>query len=377
MSYDLQVWSALPIHRDAFCEPESWEQGPSCWTHARRNWQIVVSASDRVQPEDVPEEVSRLLPGIEWLTNLNVEGRATAEAFRLAKSTANHIAQAGHGVVLDQQEGLVWLPSGVKRLMLPRDKDVFDVVSISWWFLHSPLLTCEGREGLVNLLERILPEALPKRYGLYEPPQHDYAQTGKSQFLEFLGTNLHDTVVWYPRRPVTWVNMGFPNRLGANRLGFRVNHLSIGVEKNALFQPGWANNLKLFWQGASALIRPFYGDVRILGGYQWRGGTVSAAVRRGHAQHPVVGWWWTGIPQDLGSAAVLGEVYQRVWPSFVSAATMIDGLAFAWMDDWSEGSRLTEKVGGAPVEQMQKHPGFVARRQEYPLGWPFGEPFAS
>ena len=271
MSYDLQVWSVRPFQPHVFRQFESWERGPSCWSHARKNWQIVVSASDTVEPEDIPEEVSKLLPGIEWLTNLNLEGRATAAALRLAQSTANDIARDSHGAVLDQQEGSVRLPSSVKRFMLPKSKETFDIVSMSWWFLEGPLLDRGGRESFVNLLERMLPEALPKRYGLYEPPQHHYAKTGRGHFLEFLDANLHDTLVWHPQRPVTYVHMGFPDPFGPHKLGFRANHLSIDVGKGALSQPGWATSLKLFWERASILIRPIYGDVRSLGGCRWMG----------------------------------------------------------------------------------------------------------
>lgn len=143
MSYDLQVWSVRPHQQDAFRQPELWELGPSAWSHTRKSWQIVISASDTVEPEDVPEEVNKLLPGIEWLTNLNLEGRGTAEALRLFQSSATDIARFTHGAVLDQQEGSVRLPSGVKRLMLPRSKDTFEVISMSWWFLDSPFLAAK------------------------------------------------------------------------------------------------------------------------------------------------------------------------------------------------------------------------------------------
>jgi hypothetical protein len=374
MSYDLQVWSVRALQPDAFRQPELWERGASSWTHARKNWQIVISASDRVEPEDIPEEVSKLLPGIEWLTNLNLEGKRTAEALRLSQSTAIDIARSSHGAVLDPQGDSVRLPSGVKRLMLPRSKDTFEVVSMSWWFLDSPLLSREGRESFVKLLERTLPEALPKRYGLYEPPQHVYAKTGKAHLLDFIDANLHDMMVFYPQRPVTSLYVGFPNPLGAYKIGFRSNRLEIEVEKEALSQPGWANSLKLFWQQASIRIRPFYGDVRVLGGYRWMGATVSP----GHQHpHPVTSWWWAGIPNVLGAAVVLGDTYQKLWPSFVSAATVIDGLAFVSIDDWSKNGDLVEKVGPPPGEQVQTSTNFEVGKQKYPSGWPFGEPFAS
>jgi len=393
MSYDLQVWSVKPLSPEAFPNPGLWQRESAAWTHARKNWQIVVSASDRVEPEDIPEEISKLLPGIEWLTNLNLEGHATTEAFRLARSAARRIARSSYGAVLDQQDGSIRLPSGIKRLMSPRSTETFDVVSMSWWFLDSPIGDSVGREQLVSLFERLVPEVLPKRYGTHEPPQHVYAQAGKEHFLKFLNENLNQLVVWYPHRPVVSVSLQFAHPVGAHKLGFRTNRLNIVVEKEALAQPGWSTNLKRLWEQTSVLVRPIYGDVRILGNYKWMGATVS-----GGQQHPTKVWWWAGIPEKLGNAVVLGNVYQRLWPAFAAASKMADGLAFSSLEDWATDGDLSQKVGKPPQDQLQilervdgiirseelreylsevRRVGAQNLKRKYPTGWPFGEPFAA
>jgi hypothetical protein len=187
------------------------------------------------------------------------------------------------------------------------------------------------------------------------------------------------------------VYLSLPSPLGAHQLGFRTGHLCIEVEKDALSEPGWTTNIKQFWQQASTLIRPIYGDVRTLGKYQWVGASVSPGQ-----EHPVKGWWWAGIPEKLGNAVVLGDVYQELWPAFVRAATVINGLAFASLEDWACDGDLAGKVGPPPFEQVQ-HPDrfggvmtaeiyheFMAEvrrigagniRRKYPVKWPFGEPF--
>jgi hypothetical protein len=393
MSYDLQVWSVKPFEPNAFRKPELWQKESTAWVHARKNWQIVISASDRVELEDIPEDIVSLLPSIEWLTNLNLEGNASGEAIKLAQSAADDIARHCHGAVLDQQDGAIRLPSGVKRFLSPRTKEAFDVLSMSWWFLESPIESREGREQFVELLERTLPECLPKRYGLYEPPQHIYAQTGREHFLQFWDENLHDMIVWYPHRPVVSAHFGLPNPVGAHRLGFRTNHLNIEIEKNTLQQPGWATTLKRFWRDASMLIRPIYGDVRVLHGFKWMGATISSGQ-----QHPVKSWWWAGIPETLGAAVVVGDTYQKLWPEFVANSTVVNGLAFASQDDWSVDNDLTDKLGRPPREQTQiperfgsemnaeqfrkymeevRRVGAQNLRRKYPQGWPFGEPFTT
>lgn len=179
MSIDLQIWGTRPVQTDYFRQQSKWELGHSGWSLIRKNWQIVASQSNRVEKEDVPGEINQLLPGIQWLTDLNLEGKSSAEALRLLHSTASDLARSTRGAVFDPQEDSVRLPSGVKRLMLPRSKEPFDVISMSWWFLESPIESRFGREALIELMERDLPECLPKRYGGFEPPQHVYDQTGK------------------------------------------------------------------------------------------------------------------------------------------------------------------------------------------------------
>jgi len=268
MSYDFQVWSVKPLTADAFPKPEMWRRESTAWTHSRESWQIVVFPSNHVEPEDIPEEIRKLLPGIKWLTNLNLEGRSTSEALLLARFAATGIAVASHGAVLDPQERSIQSPSGVKRLMSPRSEETLDVVQMSWWFLDSPIENSVGREQLISLFERLLPEVLPKRYGTHEPPQHVYAKTGNEDFLKFLNENLHRIVVWYPHRPVVSVSFHLAQPVGAHKLGFRTNHLAIAVEKVALTQPGWSTNLTRLWEQTSALVRPIYGDVRLLGNFK-------------------------------------------------------------------------------------------------------------
>ncbi len=340
------------------------------------NWQIVVNPSDKILPEDIEDEIASLLPSIGFLTELNLEGKGTDEARRRLRSTAKEIAKSAHGVVVNPQDDTIETPAGVSRFSPPPKQKSFSIIRFSWWFLGDALLDRAKRELFLGMLERQLPEAMPKRYGLYEPPQHVYAETGKEHFKKFLDENLDDLIVWYPRRPVISVYPKCPKPLGASRQGFRSNSLEIEIESTALNQPGWSENLRRFWQQMSWLLRPIYGDVRKIGGY----------VRHGAAVYVVAGslerfdqttrsWFWRGIPYRLGQAVVLGEDYQRFWPDFVAKAEIENGLAFASTADWSSEEDLSERVG-SPPPTLTLCPGEgMGRSQEYPVVWPFGPVF--
>ncbi|HEY1921224.1 MAG TPA: hypothetical protein VGG44_00545, partial [Tepidisphaeraceae bacterium] len=105
MSYDLTIWSVHPFATSMLGQSELWEQRSETQSgYLSTNWQIVIGASNKVLPEDIPPGIEGLLPGIRWLTCMNLEGRATKNAKELLTSTAKKIAKAAHGVISDNQE---------------------------------------------------------------------------------------------------------------------------------------------------------------------------------------------------------------------------------------------------------------------------------
>jgi hypothetical protein len=255
----------------------------------------------------------------------------------------------------------------------------FDVIGMNWWMTESPLETRAEREKLIELMERELPECLPSSYGNSEPPAYKYDQCGKEHFLQFLDENLEFSV-WYTRRPIVGVSLGLPSppgprMVGSRLVGFRMNHLSIRFQKEILDSVDWTTKLLQFWQKVSGSIRPVYGDVRNLGPHRWQGQTIGCL-----AGSQGVGWWWRGIPQRLGKAVVLGAVYQKLWPSFTSAAENIDGLAFASLQDWQSDGDLAELIGPPPEDQASvldppRPLGAPRPAPKFPTGWPFGNPY--
>ena len=117
MSYDLNIWSVWPLDPASLSRQEGWKQvGESFWHLPGKRWQIAIDASTPVEPEDLPEEVGGLLPGIRWLTELHLEGDAPNSALALARKSAKEIARTAHGVVEDPQDGAIITPTGGQAL---------------------------------------------------------------------------------------------------------------------------------------------------------------------------------------------------------------------------------------------------------------------
>jgi len=380
LSYDLQIWSVRPFER-AFIDQgkrSNGSAGKDC-TIGGTGWQIVINASDKVLPEDLDAEVSALVPGIGYLTELNLEGKATSEAAKLLQSTAKAIAKRTHGVVVDPQSDSVLTPAGVTRFIVPKKEKTFSVLNMSWWFLNDVMFKTEARQAFLSLLGKLLPEALPKRYGEYEPPQHVFANTGVEHLEQFMKRHLDDVMVWYPNRPVTGVHVSCPKLLGGSERGFRTNYLEIQIESAVLAQPGWPENLRLVSRQMTFLLRPVYGEVRTEGGYMRSGGSVWVGPESIQQTYPFTtrSWFWRGIPRKLGHAVVLGKEYQRLWPGFVEKATTEKGFAFASTPDWSKNVDLSKIVGSAPKEVTLLPGEGMGRGQKYPRLWPFERPFGA
>jgi hypothetical protein len=354
MSYDISVWCLEPF-RDPSALPNagSWTVRESHWSIEGKGWILNSGPSDIVLPEDIPEDVVPVLPGIQHVVHLTLEPIDAPEAgFKALRKAAKTIAKASRGVVLDPQAGSVELPGGVNRYVPPkREKESrVAILEMSWWFEHASLLERAELENFLETLSTYLPEAMPRRYGLYEPPQHELEKTGRDHLLSFLTDHLTESVVWYATAPVAYVFISIGPDSGWQRVGakteFRCNRISIELDTAALDQPGWQTGLLRAWRALSKRLNPFYGDVRTLQGY-FRSGTGFSSDGASEPE-PTKSWWWKGIPQRLGHAVVLGEPYSQLWPEFCASAEVDGGLHFAATTDWRTDEDVTRIVGEVP-----------------------------
>jgi len=373
MSYDVQVWSVNPTPSLEYLpDAMNWKSSNGSSLYQKRSWQISILPSVRVLPEDLPPEVSRTLPGIEYLSELNLSPINAPEAGqKFALRAAIAMARASHGVVFDPQDNTVTLPSGVRRYVKAQADENASVLNFSWWFVDGPIADNRYCE-LLDVLGAELPEAMPRRYGLFEPPQHVYAEEGREHFLKFLTDNAKGIgTIWYPSAPVFDVSLRLPSPIGPSKQGFRSGRLSIDIDHETLKQPGWQSSIRRMWNAVSTLVQPFYGDVRTLHGFRRHRGRLFVA--RDTTRHPIKAWWWPGIPPGPAHAIVLGKRYAELWPSFMAAAVLTNDLYFVDTSDWSISDDVYDRIGRAPVEIMRCNATSVVPA-EYPIGWPFEPP---
>lgn len=386
MSYDIKIWSINKAKfPDSLPEEESWNIKDGNAFLEKKDGQIVVNESTKVEDEDISEEVQPLLPGISYLTELNLEPTSAPESFKiLLIKVSKAIAKDVIGIIEDPQDKSIMAPSGINRFVHPkRERDErFSIIEMSWWFGENLLAQEKILDKLIDYFENKLPEALPKRYGEYEPPQFKFENTGKEGLKKYLSEHIGQHAVWYPTKPVVGVNFsllkdwGFSHKQGKQY--FSVNHLSIGLDSSALNQPGWKEHLLGVFKDISLLLKPFYGDVRLLHNHIHHGGTYSSDHKS--EEHPIAGSKWMGIPKVLGQAVVIGDPYLEYFPKLRDKGELIDSLCLISTQDWLSTKNINSIIGDVPKEiaQVKPHKLFMTfeeslnrAEEEFPPIFPF------
>ena len=253
---------------------------------------------------------------------------------------------------MDPQTDTLTTPTGVRRYVAPPRSATLTALELSWFSVDGRFASGDGLDRVVACFERSVHEALPVRYGEYEPPSFRYSETGRQHLVDFLANEYLKPrslgfVVWYPKRPV--LNVGLSIGVGKAPAGWRCHRLTLTIEASVLGQAGWPNALHELWRRLAHTVHAFYADVRILRRY--RVGAATVAEFLDAERHPVCGPFWAGIPREGACAVALGQPYLSLWPEF----------------DASPSARATS--GSFP-----SHPGWIRRTSSStlamcPKGW--------
>lgn len=324
--------------------------------------QVVFWPANLVEEEDVPPRVLQGTPDVRFSVEVNIEGRSSVRLLRRARELAQKIVDTCGGVVVDRQRDDEGVPPAIETGFNQKE----ETLSLSWWFTGADEFAATGYLQVVDLLAKDFPEALPRSYGLWEPPQFKLELHGLDHFREFLRQNVRDMVVWYPSRPCLDVFASVPPRVGPSRQGYRCCRVSLTVKAKMRERPKGAILLKALWLDISSIVTPFYAEIRF-------------------GETPTVSWWWNGVPSQLGMAALIGPPYLELWPSFSGGANSTSaGLRYLEQVETGECLQIHPPPSIAmpePTKQPAALTGpellaFLASdRRSYPETWPFESPF--
>lgn len=270
---------------------------------ARRRYSFTIDGPDRVAAEDVPVEVTGILLGARYLYSVMVEGSAPSEishALRFAKQ----LAVALNGAMLDQQTGQLWSRSRARAVVRPPRKARVPMVGLVWNCLREKV-PADAPELIIATAERYLPEALPRRFGEYEPFQGKYAETGVEGFSQ-AWRDATSSLFFSGSGPCTGGHLRsgpgeqFPDRFWS---------MSLTLLADPLREAQWRDAVRDLFVALADTLGTFYASAEVTRDHIWSGRSASADGQTEKAvltlRHldgwlglpPTPTWWsWFGSP---------------------------------------------------------------------------------
>jgi hypothetical protein len=275
----------------------------------------------RIDEDDdhVPAAVRASLLSVGWTVQISRPfdlGRADAS---LVARFARAVAAEGEGVVYDPQlDEIVW-PRSIKKLreVPAASRPGPEHLALEWLFAR--LLTSADADALLGVIEPRMPEAMPHRFGTFEPPQGKLERDGKAAFSA-LFDDVHDPF-WKGKRPFQWgfvhLRRGWGSALTQAERDARTPTLGgrSGVSPDSIrmeFQPElatderWLQAMTSLFRAVARELNPFFA-----GGYFARGSLENP--------HHLAGAYWLGIPPEPLWLTWVGMPYLAQLPTDIPA----------------------------------------------------------
>lgn len=364
------MWLTRPVELAALLASEPWDEDElGVWVRQAERWQLLVGPLERVEREDVPDEVVAVAPGdVGWLVGLTLEGRKAGEPAPELRSLVERLASEGQGVVEDAA-GLRG-PDGSELPIKRRQKpETVSLLRLSWlWTDGGPAQTRDGLIALLSRIQELLPEALPRRWGLTEPPQNRLDELGVDAFVDFVNANRDEVFVWLPTLPVRFVDLADRRRWKFDA-GFAANRLTIDLDAEALAKRGNGRRVARAFEAIAKAIQPFYAEARVLRGFR----VVRPYDLQGEPDRTDIDLLnsnlWRGVPRKSARAVVIGGPYLGHWPELETVAREEGGLLIACPSSLT----VTDPPIPAPPEEIAQDfdPYWRWYEHRYPSGQSF------
>ena len=144
---------------------------------------FTVDGPHHVEAEDLPELLAATVLSPRYLVEISCPAAATSGDRALAKKIAKQLAVDLRGAVYDPQpDALVWPKKRRRDYAAPSGKQRIRLVTLVWYVRHGQ---AELVVDLLRSLRAACPEALPRRYGDYEPLQHRMTPDDDAHFVAF------------------------------------------------------------------------------------------------------------------------------------------------------------------------------------------------
>jgi hypothetical protein len=213
---------------------------------------VTVDGPVAAEPDDLAEPLAAAVLAPRWLTTVSVSHDASARRRELARSLARRLAQEHDGAAYDPQEDVVIHPRGRPKRVEAGKAEKTSIVRLEWYV---------GAEGwavapaaLARAIARRCPEALPTRYGGFEPLRERYDAAAFAHFA------VEQDTFWLSSRP-SFGGHALPPDRGTGRLGLDVDWRVLEAD------PRWRETVAGLFAGAAATLGAFYAEAWVEPGW--------------------------------------------------------------------------------------------------------------
>jgi hypothetical protein len=247
MAYDLTVYAAGSLDDDevetiiesipGLSVGDSGDHEVTVLRGDHERYAFTVFGPYEIEAEDVPDEVVPhvLDPTTSW--RVVVEGSDPADV-RPARRFAKGLALAAGGVAVDEQTEDILGARGTRKTTRPTS-ELVRILELNW---YSPASAPNAPTLWLELARKLLPEALPRRFGSCQPYQHRLDRDGDDGFIASYGASQwgHSSASFTATAPC--LDGGLYSEPWG---GLFVD--SLGVLAEPLDAPGWRARVRRFF----------------------------------------------------------------------------------------------------------------------------------
>ncbi len=293
MSYDLDLYTAKAPGLTA---PDA---GDSALFH--------VDPPARCEDEDIaPDYLDLLGKRRRWLTRLHIEGRPDAQALAAFEAWLAETIALTDGILIDEQAGRIQSRTSKAPLPDADRKTEPRLGRMSFFFEDVETFHATGLARVLDIVARVLPEAMPTRFGRWEPLQGQVKDGDVTPLLAEFATD-----------PELFLKAKAP---------FAHIYMSVACEAElAKWHPTHVIRSRYLAGTLAFELRPKALEdrrlVTLMREIAVATGAFYAEIRDDDC--PVSAWFWHGLPAGPVRAFVLGRPYTDLWPEAVERGVEI------------------------------------------------------
>lgn len=283
----------------------------------RTLWSFNVYGPFRVELDDLNDMVLGHVLAPRWLLKISVPIAAPKVDFSAARALARHLADRCKGVVYDPQIGAIVWPKGKrKRHTPPAGRYRIRLIRLKW-FVSPSESSLKTARLFLDVLRKTCPEAVPLRFGTYEPFQGRLEEGDDEPLLriwvEESKAPYGGSLYFKSRSPCFGGTVSYPDPRDVHKPEDSGRALKLGLDFDGRALHGdirWCEAIALLFVEMARGLRAFYAAGYVerdviagRGGALYDGRSESYPMPRGR--------WWFGIPPAPTWLAWFGVPYRK------------------------------------------------------------------